>query len=156
MAYQATTRAHHRPRSSRAWCDYFRHNGANLLPLPWDRGAELTDAERDAVAASLQSFQLGESSQGRHLLRCAADHASRTGDPAYLEATRLFLAEEHRHSRTLARFLDLHRPEAVEARRQLQHAIRPARPARGQRGGGADRFQGLGVGSLLLGALPAE
>src|SRR5262249_5205482 len=75
--------------------------------IPWERGAELTDAEREAVAASLQDFQRGESSEGRHFLLCAADHAARTGDPAYLEAVRLFLAEEKRHAQTLARFLQL-------------------------------------------------
>src|SRR5262249_17751278 len=96
-----------RPRSSRAWCDYFRHNAQNLLTIPWERGAELTGAEREAVAASLQDFQRGESSEGRHFLLCAADHAARTGDPAYLEAVRLFLTEEKRHAQTLARFLQL-------------------------------------------------
>jgi hypothetical protein len=94
-------------RSSRGWCDYFRHNAEHLLAIPWERGAELTEAERDAVAASLQAFQLGESSTGRHFLRCAAEYGQRTGDQEYLEAVQCFLAEEHRHARTLGQFLEL-------------------------------------------------
>ncbi len=95
------------PWSSGQWCCYYATNAERLLPLPWRRGAELTDAERDAVAASMQDFQLGESSEGRNLLRRAADHAERADDPEYLEAMRLFVREEQRHARDLGRFLRL-------------------------------------------------
>jgi hypothetical protein len=104
-----TARARHTvaagPRSSRAWRDYFRANAAALLAIPWERGAELSATERTAIAASVQGFQVGESSEGRHLLRRAQEYAARTGDHHYVEAIRLFIAEEQRHARDLGRFL---------------------------------------------------
>src|SRR5437588_7558138 len=95
------------PWTSGQWCYYYHRNAERLLPLPWKRGAGLTEAERDAVAASIQDFQLGESSEGRNLLRRAADYAERADDPEYLEAMRLFVREEQRHARDLGRFLRL-------------------------------------------------
>jgi hypothetical protein len=111
------------PWTSGQWCYYYHRNTERLLPLPWRRGAELTEAECDAVAASLQDFQLGESSEGRHLLRRAAVHAERTDDPEYLEAMRLFVREEQRHARTLGRFLRLAGIEPLQ-RSRLDTAFR--------------------------------
>src|SRR5262245_14611639 len=65
------------PWSSGRWCCYYHDNARRLLPLPWRRGAELTDAERAEVLPSIQDFQLGEQSEGRHLLRRAAAYAER-------------------------------------------------------------------------------
>jgi len=95
------------PRPSDQWLAYFRDNACNLLALPWDGGAQLTAAEREAIAASVQEFQLGESSEGRNLISAARAYAERTGDAAYLHALLMFIAEEHRHARDLGRFLDL-------------------------------------------------
>ena len=93
--------------SSGQWARYFRHNNQCLLELPWDAGAEVTGAERDAIADSIAEFQLGESSEGRHLISAARHYAERTGDAGYVEALRLFIGEEHRHARDLGRFMDL-------------------------------------------------
>ena len=95
------------PRSSEQWVEYFSHNKENLLPIPWETGAELTETERSAIAASVQGFQLGESSEGRHLAKCARDYAHQQNDLAYDTAIRLFIGEEQRHARDLGRFLKL-------------------------------------------------
>jgi hypothetical protein len=95
------------PMSSAGWIAYFQANADSLVPIPWQEGAGITAAERDAIAASVQAFQLGESGEGKHLLRCAEAYAVRSGDADYVTALRLFLDEEHRHSRDLARFLAL-------------------------------------------------
>ena len=92
---------------SRYWLEYFVANTTSLLEIPWGRGAEITTAERRAIASSIQEFQLGESSEGRHLLRSAETFARRTRDPRYPEAMRLFIKEEQRHARDLGRFMDL-------------------------------------------------
>ena len=92
---------------SRYWLDYFVANTTSLLEIPWERGAEITTAERRAIASSMQEFQLGESSEGRHLLRSAETFARRTSDPHYAEAMRLFIKEEQRHARDLGRFMDM-------------------------------------------------
>lgn len=91
--------------SSREWREYFEHNAQSLLEIPWQQGAELTDEEREAIARSLREFQAGESSEGRHLMAYARRYAEQTGDHDYVPALRLFIGEEQRHSRDLARFL---------------------------------------------------
>ena len=90
---------------SRDWRIHFERNAASLLPIPWDRGADLTDDECAAISSSLQEFQAGEYSEGRHLYQFAREYAARTGDYEYLKAIRLFIAEEQRHALHLGRFL---------------------------------------------------
>src|SRR5260370_41580051 len=91
-------------RSSAAWSRYFRRNGNRLLHIPWERGAELSARERVLVASSLPVFQQGEGQEGGHFFACARAYAERTGDGGYVEAHRLFMAEERRHARDPARF----------------------------------------------------
>src|SRR5205823_5531735 len=86
----------------------FQTNAKSLMPVPWEIGAELTDDERDAITQSVQIFQLGESSEGRHLSQRSKDWAHRNGDPAYVEAMSLFIKEEQRHAADLGRFLRMH------------------------------------------------
>jgi hypothetical protein len=76
-----------------------------LLDIPWDSGAAAAE-EPAAIAASLPSWQLGESSDGARLLAAARDHAARTDDPSYVEAIQLFIGEEQRHGAELGRYLD--------------------------------------------------
>lgn len=99
-----------RPRSAADWLDYFQTNATRLRPLPWERGAEVTAAELAAIGRSLQAWQLGETSDGRHLRAAAAQHAAQLGDPDYLASIEMFIREEQRHGATLGRFLDLAGP----------------------------------------------
>jgi hypothetical protein len=92
-------------RMSLSWVEHFQRN-ASLLDIPWHDACFLTREERCAVAASIQQFQLGEGARGRGFLRCGEAHARQTSDPHYVEALRLFIAEEQRHSAMLARFLN--------------------------------------------------
>lgn len=89
------------------WRRYFEENARSLLEVPWHIGPELTDDERKAIARSLGEFQVGESSEGRHLFHYSKAYAARACDPDYVEAMRLFIAEEQRHARDLGRFLTL-------------------------------------------------
>lgn len=115
-------------RSAREWRLYFEHNAGSLLDIPWELGAELTPAETAAIADSLAEFQAGESSEGKHLLRCAAEYAARTGDQEYVRAVRLFIGEEQRHARDLALFLTLNHIPLVKTTftdrvfRKLRHS----------------------------------
>ena len=68
-----------------SWLNYYRHNRESLMPIPWERGAELNEAELAAVASSIQEFQLGESSEGKHLVRRAEEFAREQGLAAYGE-----------------------------------------------------------------------
>lgn len=96
-----------RVRTSREWCEYFADNGMRQLVIPWDAGVNFTPAERQAVAKSIQIFQLGETGEGRHIRREADRYALRSGDSDYPAALRLFIAEEHHHAALLGRVLDL-------------------------------------------------
>jgi rubrerythrin len=95
-----------RLRSSREWCDYFRSNPGPDHLLRWTAAVRISDSERHAVLNALQAFQLGESSEGLHLYRCAAEYARASGDLQYQEAIKLFIQEEQRHARYLARFME--------------------------------------------------
>jgi hypothetical protein len=94
-------------RTSQDWVQYFRRNGFVTMRVPWHLGADLPPDERAAIAHSIRVFQLGESSEGRHLMRYAREWAGRSGDAAYTEAIRMLIAEEQRHASALARFMEM-------------------------------------------------
>ena len=96
------------PATSREWVAHFAANMGALRPIPWEAGPELDPHELVAIAESIRKFQLGEKGEGSGLMRYARVHAERTGDADYVEAIRGLLAEEHRHSRDLGRFMALH------------------------------------------------
>ena len=85
--------------TERDWVRYFRANAAEPC-LPWEDGYRLSGAERAVVIESIQQFQLGENAQGRRLLQRAE-----AVDPGFVQALRLFIKEEQRHSDLLGRFL---------------------------------------------------
>ena len=91
--------------SSAEWCAHFEGSASLPDEVPWESAVRLTEAERRAVAASIQEFQLGESSEGRHLHAAARAHAASTGDHAYARAIAAFIREEQRHARGFGRFL---------------------------------------------------
>src|SRR5208282_4325112 len=92
--------------SSLDWLSYFTLNSLEP-PLPWKDAGPLSPGERALVARSIQQFQLGENSEGRGLLRRAREFGAPSGDAHFPEVVALFIQEEQRHSRMLARFLDL-------------------------------------------------
>ena len=96
-----------RVRTSGEWIDYFERNASELRPIPWELGAGATDSELAEIGKSLRAWQLGETSDGSHLLAAARHYSALIGDPNFVEAVRLFIAEEQRHGRDLGRFLDL-------------------------------------------------
>jgi hypothetical protein len=89
------------------WRDYFRANLARYRRVPWHRGAGASDAELAAIVPSLQVWQRGETSDGRHLRAAAERYARHVGEPEYPTAVELFIREEQRHGELLGRWLDL-------------------------------------------------
>jgi hypothetical protein len=94
--------------SSREWIAHYQANAANQLPIPWEAGAQLTTAQADAIIPSLRAWQLGETSEGTQMLAAARRYTREAADPEFVEAVKLFIAEEQRHGELLGRFLDLH------------------------------------------------
>lgn len=87
--------------------DNFTANAARPCEVPWARGGEGIEENLRVIAKSLRAWQLGETSDGSHLLAAATDYATRIGDPVFIDAVRLFIAEEQRHGAHLGRWLDL-------------------------------------------------
>jgi hypothetical protein len=87
------------------WIDHFEQNATVHTrvdaAIDFDAGCRLSDAVNRPLIASVRRFQLGESGDGEQLLRKAA----RAGDPEYLSAARLFIAEEQQHAALLLRLL---------------------------------------------------
>jgi hypothetical protein len=93
--------------STQKWLAHFRRNAGALLPISWEVGADLEASEKRAITSSIQAFQLGESSEGRHLMCYAREWAESSGDLDYVSAIRSLIAEETRHAADLGRFMDL-------------------------------------------------
>ncbi len=93
--------------SSVEWVAYFRTNAQRRLDIPWASGSGATPEELEPIVGSLRGWQLGETSEGTHLLKAARSYVSKVGDPEFLDVVRLFIAEEQRHGNLLGRFLDL-------------------------------------------------
>ncbi len=92
-------------KSSSYWINHFTSNLKNQRVV-WELSPVLTEKELSTILYSLQAWQLGETSDGRHLLRAAALHAGKINDPEYLEAVALFIKEEQKHGNNLGRYLD--------------------------------------------------
>ena len=100
--------------STQRWLSHFRRNARMLLPIPWEAGADLSPSEKAAITSSIQVFQLGETSEGRHLMSYARDWAERSGDEDYVHAIRSLIAEETRHAGELGRFMDLNGIDRIQ------------------------------------------
>ena len=94
------------PRSSQEWVGYFRRNAEARAAWPHSGALTLSPWERRAIESSIAEFQLGESSEGRHLKDLARRWALRAGDWDYAHAIDLFIAEENRHAGELGAFMD--------------------------------------------------
>ncbi|HEX7363078.1 MAG TPA: hypothetical protein VF283_21525 [Bryobacteraceae bacterium] len=102
------------------WVEYFYQNAPEPA-LPWDDRVRLSGAERRAVIASIQQFQLGESASGARMLERAQRFSRATCDLGLIAALKLFLREEQRHSSILARFLQLEHARCL--RKHWVHSV---------------------------------
>ncbi|MET0463720.1 MAG: ferritin-like domain-containing protein [Chitinophagaceae bacterium] len=83
------------------WKEYYEQNRNHFAHIDLDRPDELTAEERAVIASSLQQFQRGEHSEGKHLYA----FAQQFGDQDYLDCIRLFIPEEQRHAMVLAAYM---------------------------------------------------
>src|ERR1043165_1964554 len=88
------------------WYNHFKNN-LTIQRVDWNQRPSITPEEKENVIASLQAWQLGETSDGTHLMRASMKYAVKTGDPDYPKAVELFIKEEQKHGNNLGRYLDL-------------------------------------------------
>jgi len=91
--------------TSRQWINHFRLN-LQKKRIDWQQHPQITDAERKNILKSVQAWQLGETSDGAHLLAAAKKYADAIADTSYCEAIQLFIKEEQKHGNNLGRYLD--------------------------------------------------
>ncbi len=89
-----------------AWIRHFRSNLCPRKPIDWSVRPMLDSRQHRPLLRSLQAWQLGETSDGSHLLRAATAYTRKVGDPDYREAIQLFIAEEQKHGENLGKYLD--------------------------------------------------
>ena len=88
-----------------SWLSFFRARRGRSIDLPWSEDVPLSEAQRDLIARSIATFQLGESSDGAHLLATARRFGARHGLSALAEITELFIREEQFHAALLAAYM---------------------------------------------------
>src|SRR5258706_2208578 len=86
------------------WENYFQQNQVHFRDIDFTVPDELSAEEKSIIYSSLQQFQRGENSEGKHLFA----FAKKNPDPAYLRCISLFIREEQSHARVLGAFMDKH------------------------------------------------
>ena len=92
--------------TSQYWINHFNANSLEKR-IDWNLAANITNDEVAIILHSLQAWQLGETSEGKHLITASTKYARKINDPAYITAVRLFIKEEQKHGNNLGRYLDL-------------------------------------------------
>lgn len=87
----------------KSWIQYFENNQSHFTNMNWQSEDHLNDPEREIISSSIQQFQKGENSEGKHLFA----YAKKFPEPGYLDCIKLFIKEEQMHARILGRFMDM-------------------------------------------------
>lgn len=88
------------------WLKYFRDNSSNTLIISPTKFTDIVFSPQ--IIVSMQDFQIGESSEGKHLKEFAEEFGTAQNIPEYPEIIKYFIAEENRHSAYLANILNSH------------------------------------------------
>jgi len=92
--------------TSQYWISHFKANALEKR-VNWDLNPTITIEEIKNILPGLQAWQLGETSEGKHLIAAATKYAHKIGDSHYTYAVNLFIKEEQKHGNNLGRYLDL-------------------------------------------------
>ena len=83
------------------WKEWFLQNQNHFSDIEWNDWRLLSNPERRLIKSSIQQFQRGENSEGKHLF----NYAKTMGDDSYTETIRLFIKEEQTHARVLGVYM---------------------------------------------------
>src|SRR5258708_9459101 len=91
------------------WLNHFEHHARHRRRIPRTLSDVLKADERRLIASSIATFQLGERSEGRTLLRAAERFARQKQVPHMVRIFELLIREEQRHASLLRAFMQDHR-----------------------------------------------
>ena len=92
--------------TTKQWFCYFKNN-LEMERINWNQPPGISQAEIKRILKSLQAWQLGETSDGKNLLKACSKYATKTGDLHYVKTMELFIKEEQKHGNNLGRYLDI-------------------------------------------------
>ena len=90
------------------WLNHFEHHAQHPRCDPHGLSDSLRPDERRLIARSIATFQLGEQSEGRTLLRAAQRFAHGRRIPTLVRIVGLFIREEQHHAALLRAFMQDH------------------------------------------------
>jgi hypothetical protein len=91
------------------WLNHFEHHALHPRCFPCGLSDVLRSDERELIASSIATFQLGEQSEGRTLLRATERFAREKQVPHLPRIVELLIREERRHAALLRAFMQDHR-----------------------------------------------
>jgi hypothetical protein len=97
------------PKDLEIWLNHFEHHALRPRRVPHGLSDVLTPEESQLIARSIATFQLGEHSDGRTLLRAAESFARTNEMPHLVRIIDLLIREERRHASLLRAFMQDHR-----------------------------------------------
>ena len=97
------------PDDLKIWLNHFEYHAERPRCIAPELADVLRPEERELIANSLATFQLGEQSEGSTLLRAAVRCARKRELPALARIMELFVREEQRHASLLRSFMEDHR-----------------------------------------------
>lgn len=101
-------------RSSQYWQQHF-FNNLKIERVDWELEPALQPKQKKTLLTSIQAWQLGETSDGKHLIAASKKYAQETHDSQFLEAVRLFIKEEQKHGENLGKYLDKLKEPRIKA-----------------------------------------
>jgi hypothetical protein len=90
------------------WPNHFEYHAQHPRCIPRGLSDHLRPDERRLIPSSIATFQLGEQSEGRTLLRAAQRFAHGHRIPALARIVELFIREEQHHAALLRVFMEDH------------------------------------------------
>ena len=90
------------------WLEFFRENDQHRLQIDFSNEAALPSDIKALILPSVSAFQIGEHSDGLHLIKVSEAFASKFAEPTYPEVMKLFIREENFHSSYLGEFMRYH------------------------------------------------
>ena len=90
------------------WLEFFRENDKHRLQIDFSNETTLPADIKALILSSVSAFQIGEHSDGLHLIKISEAFASKFDEPTYPEVMKLFIREENFHSSYLGEFMRYH------------------------------------------------